>query len=241
MTGPRAYAPVSAPGERTHACQAKTKTALEYLKLSAYHILGHGTAAAAALEIARVSGRSGPRPPGSTDRGEVVLSVTLASPILGGSALPADFLESLRARYTERGDEVKRSTVVRCVDILRRWSLATLCLVLIHHESRGVCSHIRLCPSLPQSRIAHHPLLYPPGPSCRGQAPQCLETAMERTTPDVFTRSLAALKKSGAAGEALGPLACPALVTYGRCVARAHQTSRLRAAVPLSLNILNTI
>lgn len=49
-------------------------------------------------------GHASPRPPGPEL--EAVLSVTLASPVLGGNGLPPGFLETLRAPYTKGGNEV---------------------------------------------------------------------------------------------------------------------------------------
>lgn len=83
----------------------KTNTVLDYLRINAYHLLGHGTGAEAALEIGRSMGKNSPRPPGPEL--EAVLSVTLASPVLGGaSELPPNFLETLQAPYAEGGTKV---------------------------------------------------------------------------------------------------------------------------------------
>lgn len=77
---------------------------MDYFKVNTYHLLGHGTAAEAALEIGRRIGKASPRPPGPEL--EAVLSVTLASPVLGDNELSADFLDTLRAPYTKGGNEV---------------------------------------------------------------------------------------------------------------------------------------
>lgn len=84
----------------------QTKTVVDFLKISAYHVLGHGTGATAALEMGRRAGRSGVRSASPDAGAQAVLSVTLASPIPGGTTLPSDFLESLRSPYTRGGNEV---------------------------------------------------------------------------------------------------------------------------------------
>lgn len=83
----------------------KTNAVLDYLNVKTYHLLAHGSGAEAALELGRSLGKSAPRPPGP-ELG-AILSVTLASPVLGGNELPPDFLESLRAQYTRGGNEVR--------------------------------------------------------------------------------------------------------------------------------------
>lgn len=83
----------------------KTKAVVDYFKVNTYHVLGHGTGAEAALELGRSVGKASPRPPGSEV--EAVLSVTLASPVLGKNELSPDFLETLRAPYTKGGNEVR--------------------------------------------------------------------------------------------------------------------------------------
>ncbi|CAM9282013.1 unnamed protein product [Pylaiella littoralis] len=82
---------------------AQTNAVVDYFKVNTYHLLGHGTAAEAALEIGRRIGKASPRPPGPEL--EAVLSVTLASPVLGDNELSADFLDTLRAPYTKGGNE----------------------------------------------------------------------------------------------------------------------------------------
>lgn len=82
----------------------KTNAVVDYLKFSTYHVLGHGTGAEAALELGKSMGKASPRPPGPEL--EAVLSVTLASPVLGENELSPDFLETLRAPYTKDGIEV---------------------------------------------------------------------------------------------------------------------------------------
>lgn len=77
---------------------------MDYLKINTYHLLGHGTGAGAALELGKSMGKASPRPPGPDL--EAVLSVILASPLLGDNELPSDFLETLRAPYTKGGNEV---------------------------------------------------------------------------------------------------------------------------------------
>lgn len=77
---------------------------MDYLKLNTYHLLGHGTGAEAALELGKSMGKAPPRPPGPDL--EAVLSVILASPVLGDNELPPDFLETLRAPYIKGGNEV---------------------------------------------------------------------------------------------------------------------------------------
>lgn len=100
------FLPALAASIASSSLTLKARTAIEHLKLSTYHVLGHGTGAAAAVGIARASGRSSSGPTVPETRAEGVLSATLASPILGGTALPSDFLESLRAPYTRGGNEV---------------------------------------------------------------------------------------------------------------------------------------
>lgn len=77
---------------------------MDYFKINTYHVVGHGTGAEAALELGRSMGKASPRPPGPEL--EAVLSVTLASPVMGESELSPDFLETLRAPYTKGGNEV---------------------------------------------------------------------------------------------------------------------------------------
>lgn len=85
----------------------KTKSVLDYFRVNTYHLLGHGTGAGAALELGRSMGKACPRPPGPEL--EAVLSVTLASPVLGDDELTPDFLDTLRAPYTKGGNEVRAS------------------------------------------------------------------------------------------------------------------------------------
>eukprot|EP00904_Undaria_pinnatifida_P009567 jgi/Undpi1/5740/HiC_scaffold_2.g01014.m1 len=94
-------------------------------------------------------GKAPPRPPGPDL--EAVLSVILASPVLGDNELPPDFLETLRAPYIKGGNE----------------------------------------------------------------APLCLETAMQGLSADSFAGGVATLKKDRRSKNAVGPLACPVLITYG--------------------------
>lgn len=77
---------------------------MDYFKINTYHVVGHGTGAEAALELGRSMGKASPRPPGPEL--EAVLSVTLASPVMGENELSPDFLETLRAPNTKGGNEV---------------------------------------------------------------------------------------------------------------------------------------
>ncbi len=83
----------------------KTKAVLDYFRVNTFHLLGHGTGAGAALELGRSVGKASPRPPGPEL--EAVLSVTLASPVLGDDELSPDFFDTLRAPYTKGGNEVR--------------------------------------------------------------------------------------------------------------------------------------
>ncbi|CAM9236611.1 unnamed protein product, partial [Choristocarpus tenellus] len=83
---------------------AQVDAVLGHLKISSYHLFSHGSACMVALEKARELGCSPPRPPGP--EGEVVLSVTLASPLLNGAVIPKDFMQDLRTTYA-KGEEKK--------------------------------------------------------------------------------------------------------------------------------------
>lgn len=78
---------------------------VDHFKVNTFHVLGHGTGAAAALQMGKSLGKASPRPPGPEL--EAVLSVTLASPVLGENELSSDFLDTLRAPYTKGGNEVR--------------------------------------------------------------------------------------------------------------------------------------
>ncbi|CAM9336235.1 unnamed protein product [Ectocarpus sp. 8 AP-2014] len=81
----------------------QTRAVVDYFKVNAFHVLGHGTGAEAALELGRSLGKASPRPPGPEP--EAVLSVILASPVLGENELSPDFLEALRTPYIKDGNE----------------------------------------------------------------------------------------------------------------------------------------
>lgn len=92
---------------------------LDYLDLKSYHVLGHGTAALATLELARHFGVSLLNNTAGSKTG-AVLSVTLASPILDASILPSDFLESIRTPLAAAGgNEV--IALMRSIDERTEW------------------------------------------------------------------------------------------------------------------------
>lgn len=103
-------APVSSSAHATSSIcsfafrQEQTRAVVDYFKVNAFHVLGHGTGAEAALELGRSLGKASPRPPGPEP--EAVLSVILASPVLGENELSPDFLEALRTPYIKDGNEV---------------------------------------------------------------------------------------------------------------------------------------
>ncbi|CAM9909193.1 unnamed protein product [Chrysoparadoxa australica] len=68
-------------------------TIVKELGLKQYHLLGHGVGGAVALERAANKRGGGPKD-------EKVLSLTLASPILGST--PSDYLEKVSKAYGER-------------------------------------------------------------------------------------------------------------------------------------------
>ncbi|CAM9879426.1 unnamed protein product, partial [Hapterophycus canaliculatus] len=82
---------------------AQASAVVDHFKVDTFHLLGHGTGAAAALQLGKSMGKASPRPPGPEV--EAVLSVTLASPVLGENELSPDFLDALRAPYTKGGNE----------------------------------------------------------------------------------------------------------------------------------------
>ncbi|CAM9360911.1 unnamed protein product, partial [Discosporangium mesarthrocarpum] len=85
----------------TRCLSAQVDAVLSHLKMASYHLLGHGSGAAVALERARAVGRSPPRLPGPEL--ETVLSLTLASPLLVGMEVPPDLLRDLQGVYTKGG------------------------------------------------------------------------------------------------------------------------------------------
>ncbi|CAM9234051.1 unnamed protein product [Ectocarpus sp. 13 AM-2016] len=87
----------------TASLVAQTRAVVDYFKVNVFHVLGHGTGAEAALELGRSSGKASPRPPGPEP--EAILSVILASPVLGENELSPDFLEALRTPYIKDGNE----------------------------------------------------------------------------------------------------------------------------------------
>lgn len=124
--------------------------------------------------------------------------------------LPADFLETLRARYAERGDEVGRSTVGRRLDILRR-GLTTLYLVSIDHdsrvvrldhnpESRTILFSIRLTPMWTDTAVprncyrARDPRRVHPQPRCAEEERRHGASAGSSGLPD--TRDLRQVRRS---------------------------------------------
>lgn len=70
------------------------------------------------------------------------------------------------------------------------------------------------------SNVYHHlTVLFPchlPDLSVCGQAPLCLETAIQGKNEESFAGAITALKKDGGV-KGGSPLACPVLITYGGC------------------------